>query len=253
MKIKILASFYFLFVVLNYTHILAQQTDGSNQANNPVTDFNRPSLETAFKLYNNKFSDKLAYINGREYKPYFYRMTVSPYLYNIQGIATLYIQGEIYPYKPVYLDIFLDELVLLPSVENNSKSFIQVNKSIIDSFIIDYTSKSLSFVNLNLLNSSLPKLKSGFYEMVYKGKFQYLIKYSADLSTQQGYSEYLPVTNKYLFKDGVYYDINTKKKFLDLFKNNRKELKKRFRKAKVWYKDLKNTQMIDLIRYSETF
>ena len=253
MNSKVFLYFLFISVFVISPSLNGQETNTSFATINLTDSIYRPSKETAEMLYKQKFNKEFGYINGREYKPYFNQLQISPYFESGKGLGSIYTDGRDYKNLFLIYDLNLDELILLPTNPEFSKYYIKINKSTIDSFDIEFLKEKFRLVNFQFPNDSTIELKSGFYEIPYKGKYQYFIKHAVLITKTGAYDDYVYQKKKYLFMNQHFYSIDSKRKFLDLFHQNRKLLKKRIRKMNSWYKDLNNTQMISLIELAETF
>jgi hypothetical protein len=210
----------------------------------------RPGKDSCIKIYKNTISKKSGHINGREYKPYFLPKHSSPYLMSNKGFGTIYMQGYVYENCILFYDINLDELILIPAFSGLSKFFIQINKFLIDSFEIKIDPIKLKFIHIVPSDKSL-SLVPGFYEIVYSGKYEYLIKHTTFKTQEYGYDVYNYKKINYLKINGIINNIDTKKRFIKSFDKNGQILKKRINHYGPNYKNLSPIQMADLIKFAE--
>jgi hypothetical protein len=240
----------FLFFILSNT--FAQESSLSMQAEGSAPFQYRQSVDSAYQLYGKAMWKPYGQIIGREYKPYFYPNHSSPYLMSGQGIGTIYMDGVSYPNNILFYDINLDELILVPSKVELSGYYIKLKKAEIDSFIIHYKDHEFCLVNMSFESDSVSGMKAGYYEIPYSGKYRYLIKHFVYIGQKDGHKQYEYQKSNYLYKDGRFHEINSKREFLSLFAQSRKLLKKRIKQNMFKYKDLTKPQMIQLIKFAET-
>lgn len=242
--------YHIVILLLSVTTVCAQQFPLHEfSSNNPSTS-NRFSTDSVLKVYESVTYNDKEFLNGREYKPYHHPQKSTPYLNSNYGTGDLYIDGRVYCKKMLYYDIKLDELILrsyqFPEV------YIKLNKAIIDSFTIAFDQLEYHLVKMKFTDNCPLKLADGFYEVVYNGRFKYIVRHTVSTSKEEGYSVYNHIRKHYLSKNSCYYDISSKKKFVALFLEHRKAIKRKCKSMHSGYKKMSVHQMVDLIHFAES-
>lgn len=209
-------------------------------------------IDSAVSLYKKQMHKENDCITGKEYKLYHSYNQDNPYLNSHHGLGVIYNKGYIFNNKTILYDIFKDEVIIKKTYNRYSNININIQKSQIDSFLIEFENKKYLLKHIRANNSSHNEIKSGFYEIPYKGKYQLLLKHKVKKGSLSGITTYTYEISKFLKIGNAYFNINSRKKLFELFYNSKKQLKKRFRLLRTPYKELTSTQLIDLIKYIET-
>ncbi|WP_430814386.1 hypothetical protein [Carboxylicivirga sp. RSCT41] len=234
----------FLISILTFCHDLKAQHPAL-----PSSSIHKDSL---VQLYNNKFYNELEYINGREYKPYHYPTNETPYLHSKPGTGTIYIDGDEYPKKKLLYDIYKDLLVVNPEHYTLSNTYIQLAKSEVDSFTILFENQAYTFISLKD-NIIKPGIKAGYYEQIYYSEqTSLLIRHFARRGVDNALPTYSYNTDRYLLKNGRYFNVTSKKKLLSLFPDDKKQLKKKIKSINLSYKKMSNIQLSQLLQFIDT-
>ncbi len=216
---------------------------------------NTPDLQdakTAIDLYNQTVANELEYINGREYKPYHHPTNDNPYLNSTSGIGSIFINGKAYAHKQLTYDIFKDQLIVIPDYSKFSNVYVQIKKSAIDSFVINYENIQYHLVNFKKQDCQ-PGLEPGFYEQLYDTKHTVLlIKHYVTRGVNNAITTFSYATDRFLFYNDRFYNVSSKRKLLALFKEDKKGIKRKIRSLNISYKKLNNSQLIRLIQYIDT-
>lgn len=220
--------------------------------NNDLNYSLRTNVDSIKDYYYSKTYKPLAYINGKEYKQYHHYQQSSPYFMSSHGVGNIYINGNKYSNLNIIYDTYIDEIITIPTEFASKNVLININKLNIDSVDILVNGKSYTLTNIKNISSISKELTNGFYEIVYSKKYRLLYQYTSLQTKQDGLIVYKHEINKYLFVKGHYYEINSKRKFFSIFPEHKKSLKKRFRELKEVYKNLNTSQMIDLVKHSES-
>jgi len=206
---------------------------------------------TAHKLYSTALQNKHAFINGREYKPYHLPLHETPYLQSVSGVGTIYMNGTAFSNKTLLYDIFKDELIVNHSHINSLQTYIQLKKSLIDSFTIAFDKKKYTLIHFK--NNELGNLNAGFYEQLYHSdQVKLIFQHKAKEGKSEALTTYSYHINKHLVYTNKSVDINSKRKFLSLFPEHKKALKKKISQLNYSYKKLSRYQLIELIKFTES-
>ena len=219
---------------------------------NTICNYNLES-DTIRSLYSKKMHAKTDFILGREYKLYHFNRNNSPFLNSREGEGTIYTQGRTFPDLILSYDIYKDELIINTFFSSITGVNVKLQKARIDSFSMKFINdKIYHFKHLRNDRKGPNQIASGFYEIPYSGRWQLLYKHYAKKEEDSSNITYIHNTNKYLKINKLYYNIDTKKQFLELFKPHKKLLKKKFRLFNTTYKKLSKLQLIDLLTYAES-
>jgi len=174
--------------------------------------------------------------NGNEYYPYDPTITGNAYFLDIKAFTSGSVEydGVKFTGVPMLYDVYSDNLVVL--LYNHFTSIVLIKEKV----------SSFDFLTHHIINIdslSLPAnvvIKPGFYDEVYKGKLQVLVKRSKNLQTTSGQSSletyFNPSIRYYIRKNNVYYEITGKGSALDLLKDKRKDIQKYLRANQINYR-----------------
>ena len=214
---------------------------------------NQSILSDELLLYNkseNCYSINDELINGFIYMLPNPRIIGTPYLYEDKwSEATIYINGKKYPHQMIKYDLYQDDIVLKATIENNTQSLIIINKSQIDSFLVE-----------NSLFISSSKIFPGnteitFYEQIYSGKLILLKKYKKDfLSTYNNitpYGKYSSLkSDLYLFEQEQLINVSRKNSLIKFIeKKYRKNIRAYMKSINMDYSNSTPQQYRELMNY----
>jgi len=148
------------------------------------------------------------------------RATNHPYLQNQQYVmARLSYLGAIYPEAMLRLDLRRHELVIFSP---DARQIVLIPENV---DVAELHGRRVIFETGALQGS----LSRGYYFLLHSGKCQVLEKQTASLNRKEGQrleEYYIISTRFYLYKDGVYYTIWSKRGFLQILQPYKKELKR---------------------------
>lgn len=199
-------------------------------------------------LYESSIHTQYDYVIGKEYKPYHYYKQDNPYLNSGLGSGYIYYNGRSYRTKIIYYDLFTDEVIININNKTANSNLIQINKTQIDSFSINFGIREYNFTYLKKPNI----IASGFYEIVYNQKLKLIIRHSAKKLKVKSLTTYKHKQTIYLKRNKKFHDISSPKKFLSLFPENSKSLRKKIKLLEVNFKNPSHSKLINLIKYAET-
>ena len=257
-KMKIL---FLLFPIFFWQPLIAQNPDKTISMS--FTDGNLIGHDSVLvKQYN--FIEDLHYngmnrsneiLNGREYEFYFFRIISSPLIPQWQlPTASITIQGKKYENLMLQYDTYKDILVYFDpnNLINNSICPIAVNQYIIDEFNLKLQAENLLFKYLELPDDLKGKLKSGFYEIVYDGGCQFIIKHKSELVIDEARETYQYRPERYVVNEGVYYKIKGKRSLLKVFGDKTVEMKKFIKSSKILVKRAEKDQISSLLKFYDS-
>nr|WP_321406465.1 hypothetical protein [uncultured Carboxylicivirga sp.] len=188
------------------------------------------------------------YLNGKEYKAYYNPTTTSPLLEKTLGEGTIFNKGVAYNKLTIAYDRNLDELIVMPGKYVSDNVYVKINKSEVDSFYVNYEKSQYLFINRKS-DTVLPK---GFYEIPYKGKHELYVKYTTSNLYHDGVLTYYPKIERYLIEEENCFLIKKKKDLLNVFSENKKEVRKKTRSYHTPFKNLTNFQFTQILKFAES-
>ncbi len=115
--------------------------------------------------------DNQSLINGRIWSDHYFMISGDQFLFSnnfLPGIITM--KGRTFSDVRLKYDILNDE-ILMPL---DSGRVLQINKELVDSFMISYDNRTYLFTRSDDVN---PELPAGFVNILYKGKSELVVKY----------------------------------------------------------------------------
>lgn len=206
-----------------------------NAQNNPVVNYLQQTGDYA-EIYNGKLE---SVYNTLIYENF-------PYYTNADFVdATVVYRNNYYPDQKARLDLYAEQLILLPP----DKRF---------GVIVDYR-KVDKIVMYNktfvwLIPSKDSGLKAGYYIRLHDGKnMQLFCKQYYDLQPQQGKVTYYfePKTRYYLFYNDKYYPVKNKSLFTKIFKPLKKQINQFVKNRHLNFKQDADGSLTSLAGYCE--
>jgi hypothetical protein len=241
--LKILKFTFIFLIVNNITICYAQQNDVNNVDQNNLAFLICNKVDSLFE------SDFLIK-NGRYFISEFSRTKGHPYFNTNQWtIGSLTLIDKTYPNISLKLDLYHGKLICLIKNKNKEDMPITLNNQIVEKFNIG----EHGFVNCNSL-STLPQ--SGFYEVIYdKDNFKVYAKWS------KYYLDYASVEYSGIFEDqkqkffilknGKINEITSEREFLNLFGDNKNEVKSYIKQNKIKFFKSDNKELLKLFQFTE--
>ncbi len=245
MRKPICLSFLICFFTMFYSIAsLAQPTpaDSSSQQN---------AFNNAVSLFYSTIGNQSPLFNGPEYYYYDPLIKGNAYFLDVNAFTpgTIYYDGASYSGAPMLYDTYSDKVVVL--LYNHFSKFSLVNSKV-KSF--DYLEHH--FVNINQDTLAITsELKSGYYDQLYGGKTEVLVKRYKDIQTTNGSatngSESYFNTKKeyYVRKNHAYYSVGGEGSMLDILKDHKKELQQYIKANKIKFRREPEEAMVKIASY----
>ena len=151
-------------------------------------------------------------------------------------------------YKNILLlyDIYND--IMVSTLDNNL--FILNTEKIADVYLLNH-----HFIHIN--GQSKDNLTPGFYDVIYNGRSQVLIKRIKIINdhvtgSQEAETFYEDRSNAYVKKGNKYYLVDSRSSFLDTFKDKKKDLNRYMSDNKIDYKKDKEDAVAKLAAYYDS-
>jgi len=235
--------YLFLLISIQISGLLSAQVQ-NNKSLNAVQEL---------LLYSQNYygiDDEL--INGCVYQMHDYRIQGNPYLLeDVWSSGTIFVKGKEYPNLLLKYDVLTNEIVLNIQI-NEYKRLLSVNKSQIDSFLIEdrlFVSSRILLINLE---------EPTFYEKINNNEYCLLVKYKKvflktynNLSPNGRFSSLKK--DIILFHNGVLESANTANLLIKGFGNlDKKKVKNYIKQNGINYSNASSRELKELITYCNT-
>jgi len=218
-------------------------------------DHQELQIGDVYDLYSDSINTSRDFINGKEYENYYNPVYTNPLLRPAeQHSATIFIKGKKYENLILQYDTFLDEVIYRDQnrLINNTFYKIELNKGMVDAFILEFSDDYMQFKYIEIPGHVESKLKSGFYEVLYDGGSQFIIKHQSYLTKEGGRDIYKYSPKNYVRIHDVYYKFKTRRSLLRLFGSHTREVKKYLRTNNIYFRDANKFQIAGIIRYYDS-
>jgi hypothetical protein len=232
-----------LLCIIISQNSLAQSSpvDSSSQQN---------ALNNAVTLYYASLGDQSPLYNGPEY--YFYDPLIkgNAYFLDINAFAkgAVYYDGITYSGAPMLYDLCSDKLVLL--LYNHFSKFSLI-KDKVKSF--DFLGHHFVNINADTIANNISDLKSGYYDELYNGKSEILVKRSKSIQTRTNTSNvesyFNPSKAYFIMKNKLYYGFTGKKSLLSILKDQRKALQQYIKANQIDFRAEQEEAMVKIASY----
>jgi len=158
--------------------------------------------------------------NGRAWRNLYYKIKGDQFLFSAEFLpGSVTIEGRTFNNLKLKYDIYNDELIMI----TDNGIIIQINKEMVEAFsmIFDkiYNFKKLEADTLNSI--------SGYVNVLYDGNTSLYVKYRKEilqLAVENKYDLFNQINRIYVKKDGVLSRVDSKREFLNLFKDKKQQL-----------------------------
>jgi hypothetical protein len=211
-----------------------------------------PADTLAIGMYKRIMNHSYDVVNGRDYIVYHNIYKSNPFFKSATiSTGTIFYNGRIFSDLNLLYDIYKDELILNYLNSDGYLKLISINKNCLDSFRIIIDNEPVMFQTIIFPESS--ELKSGFYEIAYRGRTQLLIKHVKELEKKDGYDNYIYDEHRYLNIYGTNYRIRSLSKFIKLFGDKSTLIKKYIGSMHVIsFRRITDAELVRILRYYET-
>jgi len=235
--------YLFLLISIQISGLLSAQVQ-NNKSLNAIEEL----LQYSQDYYG--IDDEL--INGCVYHMHDYRIKGNPYLFeDAWSNGTMYIKGKEYPNLLLKYDVLNNEIVLNTQI-NEYKRLLSINKSQIDSFLIE----SRLFVNSRII-TNITKEQT-FYEKINNNEYCLLVKYKkVFLKTYNNLSpngRFSSLKKDFiLLHNGVLKNANTSNLLIKGFENiDKKKVKIYMKQNGINYSNASSRELKELMTYCNT-
>ncbi len=213
-----------IIIVVLFSHFMVV-------AQNMVADsvIRQGAINSAINLYDQTLSENSHLYNGNEFIDPFERQLLNGHAYFITDDwqeGFIYYDEQLYENVSLKYDLFRSKVIV-----EHPKSHQE----------IELISEKINYFGLS--DQFFVRLQSptvGFYARIYDGNVKiYAMHYKStqdNLTTKTKTTEFLAKRKLYIFKDEVYYLVNTKGSALAVFKEQKTELKKMLNQENISFK-----------------
>ncbi len=206
------------------------------------------ALNRAILLFNDSRGLISPIYNGPEY--YFYSPSIKGNAYFQDVIdftaGSVYYDGALCTGVPMIYDLNTDKVVVLSFDHFTLFSLIGER---VKSF--DFLSHHFININTDTIVNNDSGLKSGFYDQVYHGKTEVLVKRLKRIQEIAGNVErhFRYASDFYIKKDGRYYKCGNQTNVLEILKDKRKELQQYIRSSRIKFRKNPEEAMVKIVSY----
>ena len=197
-------------------------------------------------LYGTDFS----LINGEEFRLRHTQTNGHPYYRSNSWIAGSVISGE-REHGDLWLryDIF-DDRVILNHSYGSKTTMIALNKEVIDEFTLE-KDHFIQLYDADVVNSFA---KPGYYQELYTGKLQLLIKWGKYISGSSGLQpgEFKIETERLVRKEGVFYKLNGKSSLLRILDDHKEAVSGYIRSNAIIVRSASDSDLVRIFRYYDS-
>lgn len=231
-----------LFVCLAFQgHAAVAQDTSTNNS------FTAAALHNAVTSYHHYIDKQSRLYNGIEYVGYSPKIEGIPYfLENTWQRGSIVYDGIAYDTVQMMYDIVKDRIVIL-----HFNNFFRLG--LFSEKVKSFSLLNHHFVRVEQDSLSNSPLETGFYDQLYTGRTSMLVrrtKFIEETVKEQLERKFIELDHYYLYKDGKYHTIRTRKGLLALLKDHAREVKQHLKKKKLKFrKDKENTILQAAIHY----
>lgn len=220
-----------------------------SQTLKPDSNARQNIIDKAIAGFYANAGDQSRLYNGPEYTSYERIIKGNAYFTEATGFSagTVEYDGFVYKDVPMMYDLYKDcVVVLLP----NKSARISLLSNRVQSF--DLLGHHFVYIDADTLNSKV--IKSGFYDQLYKGRSEVLVKRSKSIQNSSvlvTVIETFFVAKKEIFleKNGIYTGVGSQGSVLDVFKDKKKEIKQYVRSSQVKFSDDQERAIVNAASY----
>ena len=205
-------------------------------------------MEGVVTNYYKAIGEQSRLYNGPEYNFYDPIIKGNAYYYDAVNFTpgTVEYDGFVYKNVPLMYDIYKDFVVVL--LPNKSAKFRLLSDRVQSFDLLDH-----HFVYVNTDGEKDKQVNSGFFDQLYKGKVEVLIKRSKSIQSSSGVSAvetyFTSKKQMYIKNKGRYYSVGGEGSLLNALKDKKKELKQYIRTNNIKFGDDEEQAMVKVATY----
>ncbi len=237
---------YILFLFFFSSLILSRELYTQNDISNNV-------LQDCIENY---YGENDLLINGNIYIPTNPKISGHQFYLNNEYLrGKVFIKGQTFDNLLLKYDIVHDDIILLHKNKTGSRIEIILSNKLIDSFYLSAKNSNFyyeHFINTNLIRNN--DFSNKYLKSINIGKIKFLIGYKkkyfatyTDVNPSGLFSK--STKTIYMLKDKTLYKIKNKKNLISFFKEHKTEIKHFFKKNKIKFKKINDSQLLQLSKY----
>jgi hypothetical protein len=243
MKKRVLITLFTTLIILLFTGKSFAQLMGTDSSSQ------QPAFNNAISLFNASLGEQAPLYNGPEY--YFYDHTIKGNAYfmdiNTFTAGAVFYDGQSFNNVQMLYDLYSDDVAVL--LYNHFQK-IYLLKPKVKNF--DFLGHHFVNINTDTINNK-SDIKSGYYDELYNGKEQVLVKRTKSIQTTSslvGLEKYFsPAIDYYIRKGKVYYSFSSQGQLLDILKDRKKEIQQYIKANKIKFRDDREQAMVKIVSY----
>ena len=206
------------------------------------------ALEAARSFYSKSLAEQAGIYRGVEYTGFPFRLNNGhQYFESIDHVkGSIFYDGILYKDIPMWYDIVKKQVIVL---YENQFSEIKLHNELIDYFSIF----NHHFVHLGRDATSKGSLTDGFYDLVYVGKTQVLVKRSKETLKEVNTGVVMTILKQrnevYLVKGGLYLPVKSQSSVLNALGSKHKEIQDFLKKNKIKFRKDPEGSTIKMVSY----
>lgn len=205
------------------------------------TAFLSSAIAHAKNNYSQKQTEQPQLYNGSEYVDYPSRRGQHPYFISENWMAgSLHYNGQQYHDVSLLYNSYTDNVI----IEHSSSPMLQLAKD----KVVYFSMQGHEFVLIN--EATLP---TGFYERLCNGNVKAYAKRIKEINKNMTSSEiqidFIEKSKFYIFKEGKYYLVRSKKSVLAVFSDRKKELNQFIRKKSLTFQKNRDSDIAQLTAF----
>lgn len=200
-------------------------------------------------IYYETLGEQSPLFNAREYVPFpgiihqghpFYKTTDF-----VKG--TIHYDGMVFDDAMILYDIITDKVLIL-HYNGVFRVDLPVNK------VTEFRLLDHHFIRL--FPDSTQVIKEGFYDKLYDGKVTLFVKRVKLFREERTGNDILRVVDEkdafYIYKQGIYHPVRSKKALLNIFKDQRDEIKRDLKKKGIKFRKNREAAVLRAVQYHDT-
>lgn len=208
-----------------------------------------PVIVHAGDVYNPFIEKQSRLYNGIEHQGYPFKIKGHAYFIQkeLSGGTLVYDDLE-FANVPIGYDLLKDQ-VIVQHINGFSKVGLVAEK------VKEFTLLNHHFVRLVADTASRSPITTGFYDEVYKGRLNVLVKRSKwieETVKEELEREFISLNLYFIQKEGVYYPVKNYKGLLALLKDRSKEVKQFLRKNRIKYRKGAENAIVKAVTYYDS-
>jgi len=216
--------------------------------------------EELIGVYLEKTSPARAFIDGKDYYPYYINSKNSPLLRNEERrSARLTINGRSYDNLVLNYDTYTDDVIYTDDslIYDNRVRQVALNKYKISRFDLFFRYDTLTFRYFSKAIDSTFNLPEGFYEVAHAGKVTYLIRHRSHASKVMPASgaaslrDYVYKPENYIMINNNLVRITSRRQFTELFGEHSHEMNRYLQSRRINISKADKSRITEALRYYE--